>query len=484
MHKTINLTEAEVNEFTIRQENHFFDRKSKAVDGKGIQKAITAFANADGGDVIIGVKDEKDEPDSKKRWDGFIKLEDCNYIFQNIQEITPSVSHSVCYLKHPVYKTFAVQITIDKGSAVHSTSNGTIYVRAGAQSTPLKEHQRITELSFAKGERTYEDTILKERSAEDVFESAEIKRFLNDYSPATSPVDFSLNQDLIDRKTYEPKVAGILLFNDNPIAILPRKCGIKITRYDTSELIPEREHLKEQVTIEGSLYNQIQKAIEEISRIMSSVSIYTSTGLERVKYPPETIHEIVVNAVIHRDYSISDDIQILIYNDRIEVISPGKLPGYITVENILDERFTRNAKIVRNLHKYKNAPNKDIGEGLNTAFQKMADWKLSKPQICEEGSSVKVIISHTPLASPEEMVLEYLHNNPKITNVIGRGLTNIRSENVMKRVFYKLRDEGLIEPIISRKGNSTVAWRIKPVKEGETNRGEAHRIDATQGTLF
>ena len=76
------------------------------------------------------------------------------------------------------------------------------------------------------------------------------------------------------------------------------------------------------------------------------------------------------NAVIHRDYSIADDIQIQIFNNRIIVKSPGKLPGLVTVDNILDSRFSRNSKIVRILNKYKNPVNKDMGEGLN--FKK---WK-------------------------------------------------------------------------------------------------------------
>jgi ATP-dependent DNA helicase RecG len=70
---------------------------------------------------------------------------------------------------------------------------------------------------------------------------------------------------------------------------------------------------------------------------------------------------------------------VTIFNDRIVIASPGRLPGYVRVDNILDARFSRNSKIVRCLNRYKDAPNKDMGEGLNTAFQKMKEWKL-KPR--------------------------------------------------------------------------------------------------------
>lgn len=255
------------------------------------------------------------------------------------------------------------------------------------------------ELSFAKGERSYEDVIFPEGKAEDIFESEEIKAFLQNVSPSTDPIDFTVNQNLVDRTTYAPRMAGILIFNDNPVTLLPQKCGIKITRYDTNEQIPKREHLKQQISIEGSLYQQIHKAIDCITEIMSSVSIYTARGLQKVAYPPETIWEILVNTVIHRDYSISDDIQVLIYNNRIEIISPGKLPVYVTIDNILDARFSRNTRIVRTLNRYKNPPNKDMGEGLNTALQKMQEWKLAKPQIKEIGNYVHVIIAHNILSA-------------------------------------------------------------------------------------
>jgi ATP-dependent DNA helicase RecG len=165
------------------------------------------------------------------------------------------------------------------------------------------------------------------------------------------------------------------------------------------------------------------------------------------------------HAVIHRDYSISDDVHILIFNNRIEIISPGKLPGFVTENNILDVRYSRNTKIVRTLNRYKNPPNKDMGEGLNTAFQKMKDWRLKEPSIKVEGNYVKVVIAHSPIASPEEAVIEFLENNPTIKNKQARELTGIKSENVMKAIFYKLRDTGHIIPVKSKNGTTVVGWK-------------------------
>ncbi len=105
--------------------------------------------------------------------------------------------------------------------------------------------------------------------------------------------------------------------------------------------------------------------------------------------------------------------QILIFDNRIEVLSPGRLPGYVTTENILDARYSRDPKIVRTLNRYENPPNKDLGEGLNTTFQKMKEFGLKEPQIVEDKNYVRVTVPHTPLAAPTEGILSFLELNPQ-----------------------------------------------------------------------
>lgn len=454
------LSNNEITEIANREESHFYDNKAFEIKGDKIQKIAVAFANADGGEFIIGIKDKKEEKDPLNRWQGIDDIEKFNFVFQNLIQLSPTIPHSDEFLRDQSGR-YALRITIEKSESVHKTANNTVYIRKSAQSLPIKDPVQIQALSYAKGESSYEDTIVNSAIAEDIFDSQEIIKFLHDYSPKSDPIDFTVNQNLVDRKSYDPRTAGILLFSDNPIPLLPKRCGIKINRYETSEEVPEREHLKDQFSVEGCLNEQIKQASEIITRIMESVQIMGAKGLEKVKYPPETIWEILVNAVIHRDYSISDDIQVLIFNNRIEIKSPGKLPGYVTIDNILDARFSRNSKLVRVLNKYKNPANKDMGEGLNTAFQRMEEFRLEPPKIVEEGNYIKVIIAHTSLASPEERIMEFLQVNDKIKNRQAREITGVKSENVMKRHFYDLRDKGLIEPVMSKTGNKIVAWKKK-----------------------
>lgn len=134
-----------------------------------------------------------------------------------------------------------------------------------------------------------------------------------------------------------------------------------------------------------------------------------------------------------------------LFDNRVEIESPGKLPGHVTEENILSAQAARNPKLVRLINKFPEAPNKDVGEGLNTAFDAMTKLRLKVPQIKELENSVLVIVKHEKLASPEELVIEYLLKHDTIKNGIGRNVTGIKSENTMKSVFYRLRDRGFIQ---------------------------------------
>jgi len=150
---------------------------------------------------------------------------------------------------------------------------------------------------------------------------------------------------------------------------------------------------------------------------------------------------------LHRDYSIPDDIHVRIFDNRVEVINPGTLAGHVTVNNILKARFPRNPKIVRYVNKFPNPPNQDVGEGLITAYQRMREMKLKEPEISQANDRVKVVLRHEPLASPEELILEYLAKNTKIANKDARKVTYIGSENKMKRILQGMVSNGILERV-------------------------------------
>lgn len=458
MQDFIKISRDDASVIASRVEGDFFDRKAAKIDGRGVQKISVAFANADGGEFIIGVADDKDEPNVELRWKGLANPEDFNGHLQALFDLNPAIEFRHEFLKAEGYEGVVLRVYVQKSVNVSKAADGKVYQRKGAQSLPVIDPDKITALSFAKGSKSYEDTLIPDLRAEDIVDSKVLVDFCAEITPPQDPLAFCVNEGLLDRKSFCPNSAGVLLYSENPQAVFPRRCGIKIVFYDTRQAIPEREHLKTNITIAGPIYRQIHDTIDKIQEIMSNISILTKEGFKKVSYPPEAIWEILVNAVIHRDYSIADDIQVIIFQDRIEIRSPGRLPGFVTTENFLDVRYSRNSKIVRCLARYRTPPNKDLGEGLNTAFQKMKEWKLQNPKLREENNYVVVTIAHAPLATPEELISEYLASNNEIRNHQARELTGIRSENQMKEVFYRLRDQGLIERVPNKAGKSA-AWQ-------------------------
>jgi ATP-dependent DNA helicase RecG len=143
-------------------------------------------------------------------------------------------------------------------------------------------------------------------------------------------------------------------------------------------------------------------------------------------------------------------VHVRIFDNRIEIYSPGPLPAHVTVRNILDERFARNQKIVRLANKFPDAPNKDIGEGLNTAFEAMRELQLKDPVVDQINNGVLVTLRHEKLAEPEQAIIAFLRENEEINNARARAITFIGSENKVKNIFRKMLAAEIIERIPGR----------------------------------
>ena len=426
--------------FTEIEEDHFNDFKAKDITGKKLSKSISAFANASGGDIYIGIREESDT--KIKHWEGFSCVEDANCFIQVIESLPEAAGYyNAEFLKHPFLNTYVLRLSIFKTKSIVKTTDEKIFVRKGAQCLPVDTPEKLRRLELDKGISTYEDETVADSIPEDVLDSSVFLQFSDSIIPRVNPEAWLKKQRLLVNNKLT--VAGELLFCDEPQICLPKRSSIKIYRYKTSG-DADRDTLDGQpITVEGSVYSQIYEAVAKVKEMIESIK-KLGPNFESIQYPEETLHEIITNAVLHRDYSIVTDIQIRIFDNRVEVESPGKLPGYVTVKNILDSQSARNPKIVRLINKFPDAPNKDVGEGLNTAFAAMTRLRLKLPIIEEKENSVLVTIKHEKLASPEEIVVEYLLSHDTIKNAIGRSITGIKSENTMKNVFYRLKDSGYI----------------------------------------
>lgn len=450
-------------------EGHFHDLKSRDIAPAKLTRTVSAFANAAGGELYIGI-DERAGPGGAKlrSWRGFDDPEEANGHLQAFEQVSPLGTYvRANFLRSPTNSGLVLQLEILKTREIIRASDGIPYVRRGAQNLPQATGEQLARLRLDKGITSFETEPVNV-DAHVVTNSTVVLDFLLNVVPTAEPEPWLRKQLLLAGD--KPTVAAVLLFAELPQAVLAKRCGIKILRYRTTDAAGSRETLAfDPLTIEGWLYEQISAAVRETVRVVEGVQVLGPTGLESIKYPHETLHEIITNAVLHRDYSIAADIQIRVFDNRIEVESPGRLPGHITTQNILTEQFARNGMVVRLINKFPDPPNKDVGEGLNTAFRAMRALRLKDPIIEDRESSVVVHIRHERLASPEEAILTYLANHDEINNAVARQITGITSENKVKEVFYRLRDAGKLERVPDRKGSAS-AWR-RPLKNGRNGSG-------------
>jgi ATP-dependent DNA helicase RecG len=438
------LSTSEVDKLLAICEGHFVDFKSTPIQPAKLTRSISAFANADGGELFVGIH----EPSSggHKTWSGFDSMEAANGLIQAIESVLP-LGHGckMTFLCTDNWHGLVLHIEIFKGRDIIKSTSGDIYVRRGAQNIPVTQFDALERLRLNKGLSSFE-TMTVEAGEDVITNSTETISFILEIVPHQEPEKWLRKQNLIVNN--KPTVAGTVLFAEEPQALLPKRCGIKIYRYRTADDEGTRETLDGlPETIEGCAYRQIYAAVSATKRTIEAIRRMTPKGLITVEYPEETLHEIITNAVLHRDYSIPDDVHIRIYDNRVEVESPGSLPGHITPRNILEERFARNGNLVRVINKFPDAPNKDVGEGLNTAFRAMKRLHLKEPEIIQRESSVLVVIRHEQLASPEERIMAFLHTHETISNGEARDVCVIREDWRVRAIFSRMVEAGMIEKI-------------------------------------
>lgn len=441
------------------EEDHFHDVKAKDIRPAKLSESVSAFANTSGGELYIGVREVRQGATKTRQWVGFADTEEANPFLQMLNQVAPLADFIITTLLECEGETgLVLKIEILKNSTIVRSTEGVPYIRKGAQKLPVNTEEGFERLKLDKGIASYEDYTLNAELPL-VTNSNVIIEFLLGVIPTAEPEPWMRKQQLIIGD--KPSVAGAMLFADEPQALLPKRSAVKLFRYRTTDAVPTREHLAfDPLTIEGCAYNLVYAAVHKTKEIVEDMKRLGHAGLVDVEYPPETLHEIITNAILHRDYSIPADTQIRVFDNRIEVESPGRLAGHVTKENILHTQFARNQRLVRIINKFPQPPNKDVGEGLNTAFDAMRKLRLRDPIIDETDSSVIVTIPHQKLASPEEIVMDFLSTHDEIPNRLARELCGIKSENSMKGIFKRMEAREMIEQVPDR-SRFKAAWRRK-----------------------
>lgn len=453
----VEINADEVATILALEEGHFGDLKAIEIAPAKLTRSLAAFANAEGGDLYVGVDEDKAKA---RTWRGFEDVEAANaHVATFAETIGLDVFFDLQLLRkaEDADTSLVLKASIQRTPDVRTASDGVIYQRLAAANRPVTEAEAIKRLEYDKGVRSFETHPL-DMPLESVSNSETIITFMLAVVPTGEPEVWLRKQLLI--RDEKPTVAANLLFSDEPQAALPKQSTVKLYRYATSDAEGTRKNLMGQpVTIEGNLYEVIRDAVAQTVELVEAIKVVTPQGMQPARYPEVALHEIITNAVIHRDYSVADDIHVRVFDNRIEVLSPGPFAGHVTEENVLTTRFSRNGNIVRWINKFPDPPNKDVGEGLRTAFDAMKSHKLQPPKITGFPNAVLVSIGHDQLASPQEMIIEYLQNNDEVANAQVREVTGIGSENEVKRIFQRMIKSGELERIPDR-AQSQAAYRL------------------------
>ena len=217
--KEFEITEQQRGKILALNEGHFVDLKSKDISPAKLTRHISAFANADGGELYIGINENK--LTGERTWDGFINEEDANGFVQCFESIFPlGQEFEYEFISCGTSSGLVLHVETKKAVEIKNASDGKAYLRRGAQSLPQDTLEQIERLKLNKGLSSFETQTL-DVELENVTNSYTIIDFLLQIIPFAEPVNWLKKQQLI--KTEKPTVAAALLFSDEPQALLPKR---------------------------------------------------------------------------------------------------------------------------------------------------------------------------------------------------------------------------------------------------------------------
>lgn len=266
----------------------------------------------------------------------------------------------------------------------------------------------------------------------------------------------------------------MLLFAEEPgslLAAFGTRADIRLMVYEGKAVVPGATPnlRKKPKTVRGPLIEQIDETVKLVLDALTEGITLAGSGFKaKHVYPERVVKEAIVNAVIHRDYRLNRDIFIKIFDDRIEVESPGTFPGSITPDNIgRASSKARNPLIAQNLREFPVAPNIDAGEGVKMMFTEMAAAKLYPPQYRQNletaVETVTVTLLNLERPSAWDEVSDWIDREGFIQNA---KLCEIAKVDTLRasRMLGAWREQGLLVPLPDR-AKRNMAY-TKPAKTG------------------
>jgi len=445
---------------------------------KKIIQTIVAMANTDGGIILLGIDDpEKTKLKGEDRIFGIEENKELyDEVFQEIKRIIPPISNLTADLINVTENKTIALLRIPKATESFHSINDSIWVRLYKSNKKLTP-QEMVQFSYAKGFEKADKELVNVDF--ELLRTAYFENWRQTRGLEKNTVENILFQTGLARKDdngiLKPTRASVLLFAKFPTNLMETKCTIRVFKYKgTLEKFEKTPNLiGKPKTIDGPISRLIKNAHEYILSILESGIEIHSGFVTKYKIPERAIKEAITNAVIHRDYHIKRDIEVKIFEDRVEVISPGLFPYNITKKNIGTVRAGgyRNDLLVKHLREFPDPPNLDRNEGVRAMRSEMHKQNLFPPFFITYPNledSIKVILFNEERPNEWENVYKYLKTNKYINNQQAREITGIVQIDKMSKLFKKWTKQGLLDVVMS-KGNAPKYTKYKLLNKDELN---------------
>ncbi len=424
-----------------------------------LAETMVALANSDGGTILIGV-------DEDGQATGQVYEDEVEGVLRAAaQECRPPVE--IRWHQAAAEDGLAFAIFVARSPELHSLSDGRVLVRAGVENRPLSGDQ-VRQLAATKSVGDFESEVAPGAQRAD-FDDDVIAEFVAKWEERqhrewTHPVDDLLIEiGALDRNGH-PTVTGVLMFARNPQAFLPQS-GLTFVKFVGT--LPRGETGQpgygRREEIGGPLARIIQRTWEVVGEEMRIGAVVT--GLEReerTEYPVSAVREALVNAVAHRDYRLGGRrIEVRMFSDRMEIISPGGLPGFITLDNIIEEHFSRNPRVVAGLYQWGYI--EELGLGVDLMIEEMVRAGHPPPKFKDTPYSFTVTLHNVRERDPsptwtrtmnerQAKALGYVQERGRITNREYRNICPDVSAETLRLDLVDLVERGILLKIGAKKG--------------------------------
>ncbi len=435
-------------------ESTYLERKSARIAPKDILKHIVAFANANGGILVIGIEDDG-ELTGFGAANAHTPEEYKEVILQNCYPLPSYRFQKIPYGKEETDYVLVIEIDTSARQVIMKMPERSVFLRISDTSIQLA-HDQITRLEYDKGQRFFEEQEIGDATIEEDIDMHIVKEYAErmNISGDADARKILASRGLI--RNGHLTNAAILLFGNNPTKFLPQ-ARVRFLRYDGGRrLTGERINIVKERTFDAAIPVALQEILAFIRPQMREFQTLGKDGRFRIipEYPEFAWTEGIVNAVTHRDYSISGDhIRVSMYDDRLEIFSPGKLPNIVTLENMKYTRFSRNPKIARILTELGWV--KELNEGVNRIYAEMDSFYLQNPVYLEPNHQAVQLVLENNMAARNLRVTEQL------IRLISNEWDSLTSDEKVILQYMYCKGQCKAKELAAVTGRSTVFAREK-----------------------